>query len=158
MYLELMSGTSKSKSLLPDAAGLPGAEDSADPPDGPAQEFGLANWWFRCCTGLESCTTSGCCLTSPENQNRWNSRERRVHMTLSSRGCQLHELYRGPDQNAELITTQRAAACCSRKPGGKIGSPCRRLEARTCHRGKSVGRVDSCAIAVTRPSSRCTDV
>lgn len=148
-HLELMSGTSKSKSWLPDAAGLPGAEDSADPPDGPGQEFRLANWWFRCCTRFEGCLiSSGCCLPLPENQPPWNSRERRVHMTLSSRCCQLHELYRGPDRDAELVTTQRATACFSRRPGAQNREPI----------GKSVGPVDSCATAVTRPSSRYTDV
>lgn len=158
MYLEVMSGTSKSKSLLPDAAGLPGAEDSADPPDGPAQEFGLADWWFHCCTGLEGCTTSGCCLTLPENQPRWISQGRLVHMTLSPRCCQLHELYHGPDRTQSLSRHSVQQHAVLGGPVRKIGSKCRRLEARTRNRGKLVGRVDSCAITVTRPSSRCTDV
>lgn len=38
-----MSGTSMSKSLYPGTSCLPAAEDSADPSDGPAQEFGLGD-------------------------------------------------------------------------------------------------------------------
>lgn len=113
---------------------------------------------FAVAPGSKAALLQAVVLHCKKNQPSWNSRERCVHMTLSPRYSQLHELYHGPDRTQSLSRHSVQQHAVLGGPVRNIGSQCRRLEARTRNRGKLVGRVDSCAITVTRPSSRCTDV